>query len=67
MIIPPVSRMDILTTEELNSFLSISPLVSRYNIDINSESANEILEKRINEKMAIIQEEQMKKIEENKP
>lgn len=52
MIEPPESRMGILTESELTSLTSISPLISKYNIILDRESAREILEKRVSEKIA---------------
>ena len=51
MILPPESRMDTLTDAELTSLASISPLIQKYNTPLDRESANEILEKRIAEKV----------------
>jgi len=42
--------MDTISDEELDSLCSISTLVQKYNISVNRESANEILERRISEK-----------------
>lgn len=52
MMAPPTSRMDTLTDDELTSLVSISPLVSKYNMTIDPESAREILERRVSERMA---------------
>lgn len=43
----PMSRMDILSTQELNQLLDDSKLVLKYNEDIDRESAYEILNKKI--------------------
>ena len=43
----PMTRMDVLTDEELNSLLSKSKLVKKYNETIDRESAYEILNKKI--------------------
>lgn len=45
---PPVSRMDILTDGEIDSLVKSSALVRKYNIDIDRESAFELLEQKIN-------------------
>lgn len=50
MVAPPESRMDTISDGELDSLCSISTLVQKYNISVNQESANEILEKKISEK-----------------
>ncbi|EFK95141.1 protein of unknown function, NPT hydrolase [sediment metagenome] len=44
---PPVSRMDILTESEIDSLVRSSSLVKKYNIDIDRESAFELLEQKI--------------------
>lgn len=43
----PMSRMDILSPQELKDLISKSKLVSKYNEDIDRESAYEILNKKI--------------------
>lgn len=47
-LISPESRMDILSPEEINTLVNNSVLVSKYNIDINRDSAYEILMRRMN-------------------
>ncbi|MFV0541829.1 MAG: helicase HerA-like domain-containing protein [Aestuariibaculum sp.] len=47
MMCAPVSRMDILTDEELKALLSKSKLVKKYNETIDRESAYELLNKKI--------------------
>ena len=49
--------MDTLTESELQSLISISPLVSRYNTSLDPESAAEVLTRKVSEKMAITQAE----------
>lgn len=44
---PPVSRMDILTDQEIYSLVKASSLVRKYNIDIDRESAFELLDQKI--------------------
>ncbi|MDQ6610412.1 MAG: DUF853 domain-containing protein [Bacteroidota bacterium] len=44
---PPRSRMDILTDEEVNNLTANSKLVTKYNQSIDSESAYEILNKKL--------------------
>lgn len=44
---PPLSRMGILTTEEIDEMVAKSPLVKKYNRVIDSESAHDILTKKI--------------------
>lgn len=48
-LISPESRMDVLTNDEINTIVNNSDLVSKYNQEINRESAYEILMKRIND------------------
>lgn len=45
----PASRMDILSQEELNSLISSSSLVSKYNQHLDRESAYELLNQKIRE------------------
>ncbi|TGV01191.1 helicase HerA-like domain-containing protein [Flavivirga rizhaonensis] len=52
----PMSRMDILTDVELNTLLSKSKLVKKYNKDIDRESAYEML----NEKIELAEAEEAK-------
>lgn len=46
---PPLSRMDILSQKEIKECLDNSILYSKYNQDLNSESASEILKENIKE------------------
>jgi uncharacterized protein len=48
LIIPPKSRMDILTGTEIDNLLSASELAKEYNQEIDRESAFELLTHRIN-------------------
>lgn len=48
MLNPPRSRMDILTDAEINDLVSVSKLVKKYNVEVDSESAYEILNKKLN-------------------
>ncbi len=57
MIAPPHSRMDTLTESELQGFMSVSPLIGKYNTTLDPESANEILTAKINEKMTQLEEQ----------
>src|SRR5690554_4698678 len=43
----PISRMDILTLEEINALVSKSALTQKYNEQIDRESAREILDRKI--------------------
>ncbi|MFC3881253.1 helicase HerA-like domain-containing protein [Algoriphagus namhaensis] len=52
----PITRMDILTNNEINSLVASSDLVGKYNEDVDRESAFEMLEK----KMEKIEQEQEK-------
>ncbi|RYF86464.1 MAG: DUF853 family protein [Chitinophagaceae bacterium] len=47
MMMPPRSRMDILSDAEVNSLTSSSKLVAKYNQPVDSESAYEILNQKI--------------------
>jgi DNA helicase HerA-like ATPase len=49
MLRPPQSRMDILTDAEVQNIVMSSKLVSKYNNPVDSESAYEILNKKIEE------------------
>lgn len=49
MIVPPRSRMDILTKAEIDTILSNSRLASRYNQVVDSHSAYEMLTEKLNE------------------
>lgn len=53
MIKPPTSRMDVLTDAEVNNLVSRSKLAAKYNRDVDSQSAYEIL----NQKLAAAQEQ----------
>lgn len=52
MLRPPFSRMDVLTDYEIGQILKSSKLISRYNIDMDRESAYEILLEKIADKEA---------------
>lgn len=43
----PMSRMDILTPQEINNLINVSPLFSKYNKTIDRESAYELLNHKI--------------------
>jgi len=64
MIRPPQSRMDILTDAEIDSLVSKSKIAAKYNKEVDSASAYEILNEKLNE--AAKEDEQIKrrKIEE---
>lgn len=64
LVCAPRSRMDILTPEEINSFVSKSKLVQKYNEVLDRESAFEILKKKLEESEKI--EEEQKREEELK-
>lgn len=49
LIRPPMTRMGILTPSEIDELIKFSPLVKKYNVEIDSESAHEILSKKIEE------------------
>ncbi|WP_111309884.1 helicase HerA-like domain-containing protein [Confluentibacter sediminis] len=60
----PMSRMDILTDSELNTLLSQSKLVKKYNETIDRESAYELLNKKIAQAQAEEAKEKAKKEQE---
>lgn len=65
MLRAPQSRMDVLTSAEINGLVKDSPLVKKYNEAIDRESAKEILTKKIEaaheaERQAELKEEQEK-------
>ncbi len=67
MLCPPKSRMDILSEEEINNLVNNSKLVKKYNQIIDSESAYEILTKKLeiaSQKEEEVKEEETKKISE---
>src|SRR5215213_2122904 len=47
MLLPPRSRMDILSDNEVNSFVGASKIVKKYNEAVDNESAYELLNKKI--------------------
>lgn len=47
MMKPPTSRMDVLTDAEVNTLVSNSKLAAKYNKNVDSESAYEILNKKL--------------------
>lgn len=53
MMKPPASRMDILTDAEVNALVASSKLAAKYNNDVDSQSAYEIL----NQKLAVAQQQ----------
>lgn len=61
----PMSRMDILSSSELNTLLGDSKLVAKYNDEVDRESAYEMLNKKI-EKAEALQAKEDEKIEKAK-
>lgn len=53
---PPVSRMDILSESEIQNLVSRSPLVRKYNVDLDRDSAFELLESKISRAEAAAEE-----------
>lgn len=53
---PPVSRMDILSESEIQNLVSKSPLVRKYNVDLERDSAFELLENKISRAEAAAEE-----------
>ncbi len=64
MLCPPQSRMDILTDNELDEIIAKSKLTKKYNEIIDTESAYEILTKKLEEAAKKTEEETQQKIEE---
>ena len=66
---PPYSRMDVLSDSELNMILQYSSLARKYNTEVDSVSAHEMLTQRINAQMEAEEEEEEKEQElrESKP
>ncbi|MCG2609898.1 DUF853 domain-containing protein [Flavobacterium sp. SM15] len=62
----PMSRMDILTEAEIASINNNSKLVKKYNQEIDSESAYEILNKKIEQATAQAQEQEETQAEEKR-
>jgi hypothetical protein len=60
----PSSRMDVLTEQEIDSVLSKSHLMAKYNETIDRESAYEILTKKIEQKAVEQKQVEIKKEEE---
>lgn len=60
----PMSRMDILNPSELNELLSTSELIKKYNVEIDRESAYELLNKKIEKAQANEAKEKAKKEQE---
>jgi DNA helicase HerA-like ATPase len=58
MLRPPFSRMDVLTDYEIGSILKKSSLIKEYNVEIDRESAYEILHEKMREKELERQEEE---------
>ncbi|MCW0484425.1 helicase HerA-like domain-containing protein [Gaoshiqia sediminis] len=61
LIRPPFSRMDVLTDYEIGQLLKDSALIKKYNIDLDRESAFELLSERMDE-MARNQRDEEKEI-----
>src|SRR5687767_8407121 len=61
MMLPPKSRMDVLTTEEVAAIVARSKLAAKYNTAVDNESAYELLNEKISE--AEKRTEEIKKME----
>lgn len=66
MLVPPTSRMDVLTEQEMDTLVNQSALVKKYNQEIDSESAFELLTARIQEASQQAAEKQAEKEAEKK-
>jgi len=64
MLAPPRSRMDVLTPEEIDTIVGKSKLAAKYNKEIDSESAYEMLNAKLEEAAKKSQEEEEEKQEE---
>jgi DNA helicase HerA-like ATPase len=53
---PPVSRMDILSESEIQTMIAKSALAKKYNVDLNRDSAFELLEQKINRAEAVAEQ-----------
>lgn len=61
MLCPPRSRMDILTTAEINTLVQNSRILTKYNEAVNRESAYEILTQKLTQKAAEVAAEAAEK------
>lgn len=66
MLTAPCSRMDVITSDEINKIVNSSSIVNKYNTSINRESAYEILNKKL-EDATKVEEEKEKEDEKDKP
>ena len=64
MLRPPQSRMDILTDAEIDGLISKSKIAAKYNKTVDSESAYEILNEKLNEAAKKEEEQKQQKAEE---
>jgi DNA helicase HerA-like ATPase len=64
MLRPPQSRMDILTPAEIEALVSKSKIAAKYNKEVDSESAYEILNEKLNEATKKTQEQRQQQAEE---
>jgi DNA helicase HerA-like ATPase len=67
MLCPPRSRMDVLTDDELNAIISKSKLVAKYNRTVDSESAYEILNDKLNVAAQQTQQQAQQKQTQSRP
>ncbi|TGN11694.1 helicase HerA-like domain-containing protein [Leptospira ilyithenensis] len=65
-LLPPSSRMDVLTKDEIDKIIDDSPLVKKYSKELDRESAYEILEKKL-QSYAESEEEEEKETNGNSP
>ncbi len=65
MLRPPQSRMDILTEGEIDSLVAKSKIAGKYNQVVDSESAYEILNEKLNEAAKEDEQAKQRKIEES--
>ncbi len=63
---PPVSRMDVLSDSEMDAIVAASKLTGKYNKEVDSESAYEILSAKLEEAAEQAQQEEEEKKEEKK-
>ena len=63
MLRPPQSRMDVLTDAEIDALIAKSKIAAKYNKIVDSESAYEILNEKLNEAAKIDEENKQRKVE----
>lgn len=67
MLCPPRSRMDVLSDDELNAIINKSKLLAKYNTPVDSESAYEILNAKLQEAANKTQQQQVQQKQQAQP